>query len=560
MSLLSRTLALLARLPAPLTREIRIERELNVPMHDGLNSLADRYSPPDADGLPVVLIRTPYGRGPQRMYAELFAERGYQVIVHSCRGTFGSEGDWLPFQTDRDDGAAVVEWIRRQAWYGGSIGMYGPSYMGYVQWAIAADFPQDIQALAIQVAASQPRAMIYAGGAFALRTMLWWTYLVGNQANGVGSLRIGAGRPIHTRRAVNTIPLASTDRRAIGNHFAFYQAILRAEPADDPLWATTDVSDRVPSVAAATQLLSGWYDIFLLGLLADYRRLVEAGRPPQLIIGPWGHTSLGSLRPTLRESLQHFDHHLRHVADPPTAPVRVYVMGARRWLEPPEWPPPTTDTTLYLQADRQLKPTRPTASPPDRYHFDPQDPTPDLGGSSDPGFRPRNQRDRERRTDVLTYTTPTLPEDLEIVGRPTATLFVRSSRQFTDFFVRLCDVFPSGKSINVCDNLLRLDNQDKHRLDTGARRIVIELWPTAYRFGRTHRIRLQISSAAHPRFARNLGSGEPTATAATFHPADQEVFHDPAHPSCVTLPINAHRPAPKRPVHAVPGRSRTWRR
>ena len=142
MSLLSRGVARLAGLGRPLTRKVLVERDLPVPMGDGVICLADRYAPTGGDGLPLVLIRTPYGRAASRMYAEIFAARGCQVLVESCRGTFGSGGQWRPFQAEREDGLATVEWLRRQPWFGGKIGMYGPSYMGFVQWAIAADCPE----------------------------------------------------------------------------------------------------------------------------------------------------------------------------------------------------------------------------------------------------------------------------------------------------------------------------------------------------------------------------------------------------------------------------------
>lgn len=541
MSLLSWVVSRAAKLDKPLTGKVRVERDLRVPMTDGVELLADRYAPDGGDGLPLVLIRTPYGRRatPFRLFGELFAERGYQVVVQSCRGTFGSGGTWRPFQTDREDGLATIAWLRRQPWFGGKIGMFGPSYTGFVQWAIAADCPEEIAALSLVAAASRPRDMSYAGGALALRTMLAWTYLVGSQAKGLSDARIMIGQARKLRKAYERVPLGDADRTMLGDHFEFFQDLLRSEDADAPLWKNMDFGDRVAAVEAPTFFLTGWFDIFLLGQLADYRRLREAGRQPQLVVGPWGHSPRELVGPALRGSLRHFDTHLRGQPSAATeSPVRICLMGAGEWIDLPEWPPPARETRLHLHPGGRLSESAPVEGPPDRYRFDPRDPTPDPGGNSDPGHGSHDNRKLEARSDVLTYTTEPLPSDLDVAGEATVELFVRSSLEHTDFVARLCDVSPRGRSMNVCDGLIRLQTVGTE--PAGTQRITIDLWPTAYRFKQGHRMRLQISSCAHPRYARNLGSGEPLATATTFCVADQEVLHGPEHPSAVVIPVRRH--------------------
>jgi putative CocE/NonD family hydrolase len=537
MSLQSWGVARLARLGPPLTRKVQVDRGLRVPMGDGVICLADRYAPPGGQGLPVVLIRTPYGRAASRVYAEVFAARGYQVVVQECRGTFGSGGQWRPFRGEREDGLATVEWLRHQPWFGGTIGMYGPSYMGFVQWAIAADCPE-ISALAMQVTASRPRDMMYPGGVFSLRTMLAWTHLVGSQASGVSPVRIAIERWRKVRKAYGQVPLADADHRVLGNHFPFFQELLASEAPGAPLWAVMDFSHRVADVTAPVHMLTGWYDIFLLGQVADYRRLRQAGRQPQLVVGPWGHTSPGSLGPTVRESVRFFGAHLRGTAaHAPGDPVRVYLMGAGQWIGLPDWPPPARGRRLYLHPGGRLTQTGPVPGPADRYRFDPRDPTPDLGGTADPGYRPRDNRKVEARPDVLGYTYGPLDADIDVAGQAAADLFVRSSLPHTDFFARLCDVSPRGKSRNVCDGIARISPGATEPQPDGTHHVRIDLWPTAYRFKKGHRLRLLVASCSHPRFARNLGSGEPIASATSFRAADQEVFHDPQHPSALVIPV-----------------------
>jgi putative CocE/NonD family hydrolase len=132
---------------------------------------------------------------------------------------------------------------------------------------------------------------------------------------------------------------------------------------------------------------------------------------------------------------------------------------------------------------------------------------------------------------VLTYTTGALQADTEVIGEVGAEIWFRSSLPFADVFVRLCDVDPRGRSVNVCDGLASLAGADS------VIRADVRLWPTAHRFRAGHRIRVQVSSGAFPRYARNTGTGDPHATAVTLRAADQEVYHDAAHPSAIILPV-----------------------
>ncbi len=150
---------------------------------------------------------------------------------------------------------------------------------------------------------------------------------------------------------------------------------------------------------------------------------------------------------------------------------------------------------------------------------------------------PKDNRSLEARADVLVYTSAVLEQDMEVIGPVTAELFVRSSLEHTDFFARLCVVETSGRSINLCDGILRLTPGSISPEPDGSLHISIKVWPTAYHFRKGQRIRIQVSSGAHPRFVRNPGSGEPLSTGMKLCVADQIVYHDPAHLSSVLLPV-----------------------
>jgi putative CocE/NonD family hydrolase len=219
--------------------------------------------------------------------------------------------------------------------------------------------------------------------------------------------------------------------------------------------------------------------------------------------------------------------------------VRVFVTGAEAWRDFAAWPPPAArPERWYLASGRRLSQGLPAASEPDRYRYDPADPTPSLVGPSLNGKTGvADNRALESRRDVLTFTSDPLDHDLEVIGPVRAELHVRSSLEHTDFFARLCDVSPSGKSINVCDALLRVRPGAPAAEADGSLRIAIDLWPTAHRFRRGNCLRLQVSSGAHPRFARNPGTGEPLATAIRLVAADQVVYHDAERPSSIVLSV-----------------------
>jgi hypothetical protein len=288
-------------------------------------------------------------------------------------------------------------------------------------------------------------------------------------------------------------------------------------------------------------LVGGWYDYYLRGLLRDYATLKAAGREPRLTIGPWFHAQPGGLMAGLREGLAWFDAQLKgDRCRLGQKPVRLYLMGADEWQDLDDYPPKAHETRYYLQAGAGLATDLPPGeSPPDRYRYDPADPTPALGGAllAFQGAGPQDNRGLEARPDVLCYTTPPLDCALDVIGSVRLVLFARSSLPCADFFGRLCDVSPDGRSTNICDGLFRVEPGHAESQPDGIQRLEVDMWATACRFQRRHRIRLQVSSGAHPRWSRNLGSGEAVATGVTMLAADQTIYHDAAHPSALVLPV-----------------------
>jgi putative CocE/NonD family hydrolase len=545
MSFASRAMARIGRLGPALSTDVVVERDIETKMPDGAILLSDRwFAPSTVASDPVLLLRSPYGRRQFGVFGRLFSERGYQVVIQSCRGTFGSGGsEFDPFHHERADGLATLQWISEQPWFTGSVGTFGPSYLGLVQWAVAADPPPFLKAMVLQVTTARVRDIVYPGGSFALETGATWVQQLHVQERGtravVLAMLLGRRR---LGRAYTTLPLNEADTGVLGTRFGFYQDWLTHESPGDPWWDDLDWSREVGRTPPAS-MLAGWYDLFLPGQLEDFRRLTDAGREARLTVGPWTHASPRGGAEGLRDALDWLGTQLRGQPPRRRSKVRVFVGGSKRWVDLDGWPPPHGVQRWNLQPGGGLATGRasgPAALVPDRYRFDPADPAPGVGGPSLDVFRAgrRNQRRRESRADVLTYTSSPLGSDLTIAGPVNAEIWVRCSISCHDVFVRLCDVNGSGRSYNICDGIMRLSPDNTDPQPDGTIRVRIALWPTAFTFERGHRIRVQVSAAAHPLYARNPGSGEPLATASTLTPGVHEIFHDDGHPSAVELPVS----------------------
>ncbi|MEQ0559816.1 CocE/NonD family hydrolase [Amycolatopsis sp. NEAU-NG30] len=534
--MISRLLERLLRLPAPATRDVVVQRDLRVPMPDGVELLADRWAPRHGgDGLPAALLRSPYGRRLPfgTLMARPLAERGFQVLVQSTRGGFGSGGVFDPLRQEREDGLATLDWLVRQPWAGDAIVLVGASYLGYVQWAVADRLPPQVKAMIPHVTESGLTLEFLREDGLSLETPFGWGVQVATQERRFALLR-RRGQAKKLQQALSTLPLAQADVVAIGHRSDYIQDVL-AFPDTHPRWAGLDHRARVADVTVPASSFAGWYDIFLPGQLRDFRTLQDAGRRPRLTVGPWTHAGdlVAGASLTLRETVEFGLAHARGEQPPERAPVRLFVMGEEAWRDFASWPPEGyAPQRFHLQPGGALARQEPGESAPDRYRYDPADPTPAVGGvRMAPDAGRVDNTALEARADVLTYTTGVLGEDVEIVGEVSAEIFFRSSLRFADVFVRLCDVGPDGRSVNVCDGLTSLKNADELAA------VTVTLWPTAHRFRRGHHIRVQVSSGAFPRYARNPGTGEPHATAVTLLAADQEVHHGPGRASAVILPV-----------------------
>ncbi len=532
----------------PATARYAVRHDVAVPMPDGVALLGDHYRPAGPDrALPVVLVRSPYGRAGLAgiVFAAPLARRGLQVFIQSTRGTFGSGGQFRPFLSERQDGLATVAWLREQPWCDGQVAMTGSSYLGYTQWAIAPYVDPPLSSVSLNITTAKMTATFYNHGVPGLQNALTWTGLIGNQERG-GLHALPTPRQLaRLKRALRKVPLQAADIDVAGAPVAFWRDFVEHAAPGDEFWAAADHDradlTRLPPVSMVT----GWWDLFAPRQLRDYAAIRAAGGTVQLIVGPWLHGEPGELKAIVQQDTAWLDHHLNGGPVPPGAPVRVFLQQAGAWLDFAEWPPPdAVDTPYYLRVSGALSPdSEPGDVPPGTFVYDPADPTPSKGGPllQPPGKQVDNAA-IEVRPDVLTFTTDPLAADLDLVGPVRARIFVRTGRQHADVFVRVCDVDGNGVSRNVVDGIRRLSPQtvpaaDVEIGDDGVLAVDVELYPTAYRVRAGHRIRVQVSGGSFPRYARNFGTGEPFGAATRALRCRFEIYHDSRHPAHVTLPV-----------------------
>ncbi|MFI6520822.1 CocE/NonD family hydrolase [Spirillospora sp. NPDC050679] len=496
---------------------------VRVPMSDGTVLLADHYTPDADEPAATVLVRCPYGRKApfSLLNAQLLAERGHQVLLQSCRGTFGSGGGFAPMRHEVSDGRDTVAWLREQDWFDGRLLTYGASYLGFVQWALLRDPPPELLGAVIQVAPHDFSRAAYRNGAFDLANFLGWSEMVAGQESpdrirhGLRTLRPAA----RLTAAVAGSPLREGARALLDDKAPWFENWLDHPDLTDPFWAPLQCGDALARTGVPTLLVGGWHDVFLAQTLEQYRVLRSREVPVRLLVGPWTHEQAVVKAGTVTaEGLDWLDRCL--ASSPPRGhSARVWTSGGVGWQETGDWPPPQAgERNWYLGPGGTLSPDH-RAGDPAVFRYDPADPTPSLGGAIMlQGGGSRDNRRLEARADVLLFTSPPLTAPLDVRGTVTARIALSRDNPHADLFVRLCDVDRSGRSRNLCDGIVRLTADDP--LDTVA---VVDLLGIAHRFASGHRLRVQVSGGAHPRFARNPGTGAPDAPEAELRPTAYRV-------------------------------------
>jgi uncharacterized protein len=554
---------------------VTVEFDVPARMRDGVTLRANVYRPEGDGPWPTLLTRTPYEKNASVEASSLdpihAARRGFMVVVQDTRGRFASEGEWAPLRFEREDGYDSVEWAARLPGSNGRVGMFGESYCGNTQWMAAVERPPSLAAIAPAVTWCEPLDGLFArGGAIELGLALSWTLLTG--AGYLASLPIS---DVERERRFALL-LDDYDRLWKQGYWDLPiddMAILRRHQVPE-LGSITMLHDsgapdscRVAGlherVNVPTLNIGGWHDIFLQGALDNYVAMAATGAETELLVGPWSHSMpmadpIGGLCFGLRASRAGIPAHrdgdvneaqlawlgrrlmgeARAAEADPQSPVRIFVMGRNEWRDENGWPLARAKTQRWFLADRgALRPGDPgSGGQGTEFVYDPADPAPTLGGHTvmvaqfPPG--PFDQSQIEARPDVCVFTSEPLQEDLEVTGRVRVMLHAQSSAPSTDWVARLCDVHPDGRSFNLCDGIVRIEEGAD-----ALNRVEIDLWSTSNVFLAGHRLRVHVTSSSFPRWDRNLNTGDQRQ--ARFQTARQRIRHDSEHLSFIELPVVA---------------------
>jgi uncharacterized protein len=555
-----------------------VERNVAVPMRDGILLRADVYRPEDRGQVPSVLGRTPYDRTfgptlPAILDPERTVEAGIALVCMDVRGQHGSDGEFHPFRAERADGYDSVEWVAGQEWCSGAVAMAGRSYTAATQWLAAAAQPPHLRAIApIAIGSNYFDGWVYQGGAFQLGFNLFWVQIMA-----------GRGRRTRVEEQYSHLPLASAPLAQDSPGGSFYREWLE-HPLLDDYWRALSIDAGYGDVRVPALNVGGWYDVFLGGTLENFSRMRSEGGSElartrtRLLVGPWAHGSTYGAYPDhsfdafssqdgidmLAAQLEFLGEQLLerecdHELAAPAAPVRIFVMGANRWRDESDWPlARAVQERWFLHSDGEaataggeLSRTAPADEPPDSFTFDPRDPAPTIGGpTSLPGkfmrtnAGPLDQRPLEGRRDVLAYTSEPLADDLEVTGPLSVTLHAATSARDADWVAKLCDVEPDGFSRILAEGVLRASFREGFERQVPVEpgrpyEYTVDLKATSNVFLRGHRIRLLLTSSSFPRFDRNSGAALPPGDVREqdLHAAEQTVFHGARRASSLVLPV-----------------------
>jgi len=586
--------------------QVVIRKNQMVPMRDGVKLATDLYLPaedgaPRSRSYPVILIRTPYDKDGKASEGAFFASHGYAFVAQDVRGRYQSEGEFYIYTNEGPDGYDTLEWIGEQAWCNGRVGTWGSSYQAATQNALAVLDPPYLRTMfVVNGTSNYVEDGAGRGGAFALlHNMAYCFRLAGSgheaqqDAKAKAALQHAYG---NLGQWLQAAPLKHTSPLRWTPSYRRWYADWRAHPTCDDYWKQNgynfeEYHTKYPEIPIC--LLGGWYDIFKRGTLSNFEGLSKRKATTRLILGPWTHTSgithAGDVdfgakaKLSVRgEALRWYDQFLKEKESgiPDEPPVEYFQMAGRsakknddgrlqcggQWKTADRWPPAGyVETKFYLHPGGLLRKEQPGSGDPSVFRFDPENPVPTLGGNIDSGKHlvPRGAQNQRpgadhpfaqselplsARHDLLSFETPRLEEDVEVVGPMRVSLWVSSEARDTDFSAKLIDVsppsvdYPSGYAMNVEDGILRMRFRDGRDREVWMERgkiyqVTIDLWATAMLFRRGHRIRLDISSSNFPMFDVNPNTGQPLGGHTHTQRTLNTVYHDAEHPSCLVLPV-----------------------
>ncbi len=556
---------------------------LSMTTRDGVRLDADVYRPEgtESERFPVLLMRQPYGRAIAStvVYAHprWYAAQGYIVVIQDVRGRGSSEGEFRLFATEVDDGEDTVNWAASLPGSNGAVGMYGFSYQGMTQLYAAARRPAALKALCpAMLAYDLYNDWAYEGGAFCLQAGMAWalqlaaeTARLDGDVDAYGELA-AAARNLPIQGDIPSQP-GVLARLAPDS---FYHDWVEKCKGDEAYWQ--GLVPNLTDVDLPMLHIGGWFDPYLRGSLNLFHRVASDSSPlrmqsPQhLSVGPWGHLPwnrrVGALdfgseaaSPMDRLQIRWFNQFLKGIDTELLAeqPVQLFEMGRNRWRGFDAWPGLLNQSNsdaaaIYRLESNGLAAMRedggkltpvaeakvggdPTAMEDVIVH-DPWRPVPSLGGHSAFPNGPFERGAIDGRSDVVTYTTEPLEEEMAIAGDITLSIHCDSEAPSFDLCAVLSEVYADGRVFNVSQGYLRVTEADKLAVDDAYR---LALQSTCIRIPQGHGLRLSISASCFPAYAVNPGTGQhPNVTAQIENQViTLRILTGAAAPSSLVLPL-----------------------
>ena len=542
-----------------------VEIDPAVPMtaRDGTTLMSFVGRPIGAGPFGVVMERTPYLRI-DTANAVFWASRGYIYVKQDIRGRGGSGGVLDMNAMQEQDGYDAVEWAAALPGSNGRVGMIGRSNPGLYAWYAAIAQPPHLAAIAPVVATADPiRLVPYIDMVFSPTIVPWLCYTAVKET-------LSDLSKVDEVEAFNHLPVIEAAERAGCPRRQFWDDWFDHQQLDD-YWRALSIEARLDRVRVPVLGIAGWYDD-ARGTIRNFERMLRLPDPPpmRIVMDPGAHKGIdyvhGDFGPRARLDhralqLRWFDRWLKGIENGvDTEPTMdLFIMGDNAWRQENEWPlARTVFTDFYLHSggganttsgDGTLDTTAPGAEPADTFTYDPGDPTPYLVDARELELNLNEDYAdvHARRRDVLAYTTEPLERDTELTGPMSATIWAATDARDTDWNVMLLHVYPDGRARRLQDGVMRARFRhgfDRPELLVPGRveRYDIDLWFTGIVIPAGHRLRFVVSSAAFPKYDRNLNTGGDNERDTVYVSAHQRVLHDAEHPSHVTLPLIPRRP------------------
>lgn len=546
----------------PSMEGVRTRFNFFVRSRDGVGLATDLFFPKGDGPFPTILGRTPYNKNSAALQklAGGWTERGFALVIQDCRGRGDSEGSFTPYVNEGRDGCDTIEWIAQQSWSDGNVILRGASYGARSSWLTALEQPPHLRAMVVVVSPSDPFVEFPTSGESPMM-ISWFRLTDGRLSQNVSG--------VNWMEVYKHLPLAELDVRAGFESKHWRNAM--AHTSRDEYWQPMRYQNRFAELDLPVMHISGWYDDEQIGTPLNYMgmsteaRSEEARKGQRLLMGPWGHAvnsaqKLGEVDfgggalIDLESYVATWLNSLLGRGEDTVPTVRIFVMGKNEWRDESEWPiTGSVFTDFFLHSDGsansrfgdgRLSTEAPTEEEPaDMYVYDPERPVPFITEPSSSQLGgPDDYSAIEQRSDVLCYSTDPLEEDTEVTGPVKLILFASSSAVDTDFTAKLIDVHPNGFCQRLCDSVIRARYREGPEksvfLEPGTvYDFEVDMWNTSQVFKAGHRIRLEVSSSAFPKYDRNLNTGEDIGTGTKMVAAENRIWHDPAHTSRLILPV-----------------------